>query len=49
VLGREADLGHVTAGALADLIAMPGDPTQDISATEHVNFVMKGGRIYRRP
>jgi imidazolonepropionase-like amidohydrolase len=49
VLDREADLGHVAAGALADLIAMPGDPTQDIAATEHVDFVMKGGRIYRRP
>jgi imidazolonepropionase-like amidohydrolase len=49
VLGRESDLGHVASGALADLIAMPGDPTQDISATEHVNFVMKGGHIYRRP
>jgi imidazolonepropionase-like amidohydrolase len=49
VLGRESDLGHVSAGALADLVAMPGDPTQDIAATEHVNFVMKGGRVYRRP
>jgi imidazolonepropionase-like amidohydrolase len=34
---------------LADLIAVPADPTQDIDATAHVVFVMKGGRVYRRP
>jgi imidazolonepropionase-like amidohydrolase len=49
VLGRDTDLGHVQAGALADLVAMPGDPTADIAATEHVDFVMKGGRVYRTP
>jgi imidazolonepropionase-like amidohydrolase len=49
VLGRDNDLGHVQTGALADLVAMPGDPTADIAATEHVDFVMKGGRVYRTP
>jgi imidazolonepropionase-like amidohydrolase len=49
VLGRDRDLGHVQTGALADLVAMPGDPTADIVATEHVDFVMKGGRVYRMP
>ena len=49
VLRRDADLGRVQAGWLADLIAMPGDPTKDIAATEKVDFVMKGGRVYRRP
>jgi imidazolonepropionase-like amidohydrolase len=49
VIGRAADLGRVRAGYLADLVAMPGDPTTDIEAAAHVDFVMKGGRIYRRP
>jgi imidazolonepropionase-like amidohydrolase len=49
ILGREESLGAVRAGLLADLVAMPGDPTAAIEATEHVDFVMKGGRIYRRP
>jgi hypothetical protein len=30
-------------------VAMPGDPTQAIDAAEHVDFVMKGGVVYRRP
>jgi imidazolonepropionase-like amidohydrolase len=49
VVGRARDLGRVRAGYLADLIAMPGDPTTAIEAVEHVDFVMKGGEIYRRP
>jgi imidazolonepropionase-like amidohydrolase len=49
VIGRAKDLGRVKAGYLADLVAMPGDPTAAIDATEHVDFVMKGGVVYRRP
>jgi imidazolonepropionase-like amidohydrolase len=47
ILGREADLGRIASGMLADLVAMPGDPTQHVEATEHVDFVVKGGRIWR--
>ena len=49
VIGHAADLGQVKAGYLADLVAMPGDPTQAVDAAEHVDFVMKGGVVYRRP
>ncbi len=49
ILRRERDLGRVRAGMLADLVAVSGDPTSDISAVEHVVFVMKDGVVYRRP
>jgi imidazolonepropionase-like amidohydrolase len=49
ILRQEKDLGHVGVGAYADLIAVPGDPTTDVSTLEHVAFVMKDGVVYRRP
>jgi imidazolonepropionase-like amidohydrolase len=47
LLGVSQKLGTLEKGKLADIIAMPGDPTQDITATERVSFVMKEGKIIR--
>src|SRR5881296_59741 len=48
LIGISQKLGTLEKGKLADLIAMPGDPTQDITVTERVLFVMKEGKIIRR-
>jgi imidazolonepropionase-like amidohydrolase len=42
------DRGRLEEGLLADIIAVPGDPLADITVTESVGFVMKGGQIYRQ-
>jgi imidazolonepropionase-like amidohydrolase len=49
ILRRAADLGQVHAGMLADLVAVSGDPTQDIASVRQVVLVMKNGVLYRRP
>ena len=42
------DRGRSAEGQLADIIAaVPGDPLADITVTQHVNFVMKGGKVFR--
>ena len=45
---RRDDLGELRPGKLADIIAVDGDPLSDITATQRVRFVMKGGKIHRR-
>jgi imidazolonepropionase-like amidohydrolase len=44
---RAHDLGRLEAGYLADVIAVPGDPSEDITLTKDVRFVMKDGQVYK--
>ena len=48
LLGWQDRIGSLKPGYFADVIAVPGDPLQDISALQKVAFVMKGGVVYRR-
>ena len=47
LLGISQKVGTLEKGKLADIIAMPGDPSLDITATERVSFVMRQGKIIR--
>jgi imidazolonepropionase-like amidohydrolase len=48
LLGWEGQIGQLKPGYLADVIAVPGNPLEDISAVERVSFVMKGGVVVRQ-
>ena len=47
-LGKEGELGCGNPGCQADFVAVSGDPIKDISVLETVDFVMKGGEVYKR-
>jgi imidazolonepropionase-like amidohydrolase len=49
LLGLADKIGTIETGKLADLVAVPGDPLQDIRQTEKVSFVMQGGRVVKGP
>jgi imidazolonepropionase-like amidohydrolase len=48
MLGRD-DVGVLKPGACADIVAMPGNPLEDIAVTAGVDFVMHAGTVHRRP
>lgn len=47
-LGRK-DVGIIEAGRYADIVAVKGNPAQDVSLLEQVDFVMKGGEVVKKP
>jgi imidazolonepropionase-like amidohydrolase len=47
LLGWEGQIGQLKPGYFADIVAVPGNPLDDITAVERVNFVMKGGAVVR--
>ena len=47
LMGWSDRVGSIAPGKLADLIAVEGDPLEDVTVLEHVKFVMKDGKVYR--
>jgi imidazolonepropionase-like amidohydrolase len=47
LLGWQDQIGSIEAGKFADIVAVPGDPLQDITVLEKATFVMKGGEVYK--
>ena len=47
VLGWEGQIGQLKPGYFADVVAVPGNPLEDITEVEHVSFVMKAGVVFR--
>ncbi len=47
LIGRSADVGTIEPGKFADIIAVQADPLADVRALEHVDFVMKGGAVFK--
>src|SRR6267142_1666042 len=49
LLGMQDKIGTIEVGKYADIVAVPGDPLADVSVMEKVDFVMKGGVVYKKP
>jgi imidazolonepropionase-like amidohydrolase len=47
LLGLDSKIGTLDPGKLADIVAVPGNPIQDIKTTQSVIFVMKEGKLFR--
>lgn len=49
LLGVQDELGSIVPGKLADIIAVDGDPLEDIAVLQSVSFVMKDGQVFKQP
>ena len=49
LLGMQDQVGTIEPGKFADIVALEGDPLADVTLLQKVNFVMKGGQVYKRP
>jgi len=49
LLGWSDQVGTIEPGKFADMVAVPGDPLSDVSVLERVDFVMKGGTVFKKP
>jgi imidazolonepropionase-like amidohydrolase len=49
LLGMQDKVGTIEVGKLADIVAVPEDPLADVTVMEKVDFVMKGGTVYKKP
>jgi imidazolonepropionase-like amidohydrolase len=47
LMGWSGKVGVIARGSFADMIAVSGDPTKDVTELEHVRWVMKGGKVYK--
>ena len=47
MLAMDADVGSITVGKYADIIAVSADPVKDIHALRTIDFVMKGGEVVK--
>jgi imidazolonepropionase-like amidohydrolase len=49
LLGMQNEVGSIAPGKYADIVALRGDPLADVGALENIDFVMKGGEVYKQP
>ena len=49
LLGKEKELGQLAKGYISDIIAVKGNPIDDITLFQKVSFVMKNGKVYKEP